>query len=46
MILGISVPRMAPAESWVQPPVDARRHLARPLEWEDSTDSSSFMGNQ
>jgi tRNA(Ile2)-agmatinylcytidine synthase len=41
-----SVARIPPAESWVQPPVDARRHLARPLEWEDSTDSSSFMGNQ
>ncbi len=41
-----AIARIPPFESWVQPPVDARRHLARPLEWEDSTDSSSFMGNQ
>ncbi len=41
-----SIARIPPAHSWVQPPDDARRHLARPLEWGDSTDSSSFMGNQ
>ncbi len=29
----ISIPRHPPFESWVQPPADARRHLARPLEW-------------
>lgn len=41
-----SIARIPPVHSWVQPPDDARRHLARPLEWGDSTDSSSFMGNQ
>jgi len=41
-----SIARIPPAHSWVQPPDDARRHLARPLEWGDSSDSSSFMGNQ
>ena len=35
-----SVIRNPPYESWVQPPLDARRHLARPLEWMDSTDLS------
>ena len=42
----VSLPRIPPYTSWVQPPVDARRHLARPLEWMDSADSSAFMGNQ
>lgn len=28
-------PRIPPYDSWVQPPADARRHLARPLEWTD-----------
>ena len=32
-----SIPRIPPFPSWVQPPVDARRHLAQPLEWVDST---------
>jgi len=31
----VSSPRLPPYASWVQPPVDARRHLARPLEWTD-----------
>ena len=31
----ISVPRIPPYPAWVQPPFDARRHLARPLEWTD-----------
>ena len=35
-----SVIRNPPYDSWVQPPLDARRHLARPLEWMDSTDLS------
>ena len=26
-------PRLPPYPSWVQPPADARRHLAKPLEW-------------
>lgn len=30
-----SIPRIPPYESWVQPPPDARRHLARPLEWSE-----------
>ncbi len=29
----VSIPRLPPYDSWVQPPADARRHLARPLEW-------------
>ncbi len=31
----LETPRVPPFESWVQPPADARRHLARPLEWLD-----------
>ncbi len=30
-----TTPRIPPYDSWVQPPADARRHLARPLEWTD-----------
>ena len=26
------------ASAWTQPPVDARRHLAKPLEWNEDTD--------
>ncbi|MDP6234652.1 MAG: DUF1743 domain-containing protein [Candidatus Poseidoniaceae archaeon] len=29
------IPRTPPCSSWVQPPHDARRHLARPLEWDN-----------
>tara|TARA_B100001142_G_scaffold324833_1_gene377279 strand:+ start:858 stop:2063 length:1206 start_codon:yes stop_codon:yes gene_type:complete len=35
----VSTPRVPPFPSWVQPQMDARRHLARPLEWGDATDS-------
>ena len=31
----VNIPCSPPSTSWVEPPVDARRHLARPLEWED-----------
>ena len=31
----IDIPGSPPFTTWVEPPVDARRHLARPLEWED-----------
>ena len=31
----IDIPGTPPFTTWVEPPVDARRHLARPLEWED-----------
>ncbi len=30
-----TTPRIPPFPSWVQPPMDSRRHLARPIEWED-----------
>ena len=30
------VPVEPPHTGWVEPPMDARRHLARPLSWEDS----------
>ena len=30
------VPVTPPHTGWVEPPMDARRHLARPLSWEDS----------
>ena len=30
-----TTPRIPPYDSWVQPPADSRRHLARPLEWID-----------
>ena len=29
------IPRTPPFSSWVQPPHDSRRHLARPLEWDN-----------
>jgi tRNA(Ile2) C34 agmatinyltransferase TiaS len=37
------VPCEPPFEAWVEPPTDARRHLARPLAWEASvqTDRTS-----
>ena len=31
----IDIPGLPPFTTWVEPPVDARRHLSRPLEWED-----------
>jgi tRNA(Ile2)-agmatinylcytidine synthase len=31
----VGVPIEPPFEDWVEPPMDARRHLARPLAWED-----------
>ena len=31
----VSVETSPPHESWVEPPADARRHLARPLAWEE-----------
>lgn len=31
------LPRIPPYPSWVQPPLDARRHLAKPLEWDNDT---------
>lgn len=39
----VSVPCEPPFEAWVEPPTDARRHLARPLAWEASvqTDRTS-----
>ncbi|MBT60320.1 MAG: hypothetical protein CMA63_02055 [Euryarchaeota archaeon] len=30
----IDSPRTPPSRSWVQPPLDSRRHLARPVEWD------------
>ena len=31
----IDIPGSPPFTTWVEPPVDARRHLSRPLDWED-----------
>lgn len=32
----VEVPAHPPADGWVEPEVDARRHLARPLEWDEN----------
>ncbi|MGB1765917.1 MAG: hypothetical protein ACPHJE_00900, partial [Poseidonia sp.] len=34
----VEVPTKPPHLGWVEPPVDARRHLARPLAWEELAD--------
>ena len=34
----VDVPLQPPFLGWVEPPVDARRHLARPLAWEEPVD--------
>ncbi|MAK20347.1 MAG: tRNA(Ile2) 2-agmatinylcytidine synthetase, partial [Euryarchaeota archaeon] len=31
--LWVEIERVPPSKDWVQPPIDARRHLAKPLDW-------------
>ena len=31
--LWLEIERVPPSKNWVQPPIDARRHLAKPLDW-------------
>lgn len=31
--LWLEIERLPPSKDWLQPPIDARRHLSRPLDW-------------
>jgi tRNA(Ile2) C34 agmatinyltransferase TiaS len=31
--LWLDIDRVPPFNEWVQPPIDARRHLSKPLDW-------------
>ena len=41
----IDIPGSPPFRTWVEPPLDARRHLSRPLEWEDMVGSGEILPN-